>query len=553
MSRNVLYGRALKGASSSALFAALLLSACSQSLALKAELVQKVAAAATASQPALSLSQGTTTISAGGTFNLGSMTIGQFSDTVFTITDSGGATLSLSGNPGITGSNSGEFSIQALSGTNIAVGAAATFALRFSPVSAGTKVASVTIASNASAFSFSISANGVTAPSLTVTAGAGGTTSPSGASVVSSNVPFAISATPNAGGYIFVNWTVVSGSGVTFAVATSASTTATIASGSATIQANFAPPATRGWSAVASDASGQHLAAAVFGGQIFTSANYGAVWALSVAAPSASWSSIASDATGRYLAATVYAGSVYTSSDYGATWKAQSVGLPASPANFQTIASDASGKNLVLGVSGGTIYTSTDYGATWLARSSGLPATANWTSVASDGSGLYLEAAFSGTLGNIYFSVDGGATWAAQSVNDGVNPIFTGAWASVAINGSVQSANPFYVAAASGGDIWTRHDNGHVLWGNYVNPKYWTSIASDETGQYLAACASGPSGDLVYTSSNYGSTWTAGTGAPTATWSSVASDHTGTYLAAAVAGGHIYASTNQGGSWTLKL
>jgi hypothetical protein len=117
----------------------------------------------------------------------------------------------------------------------------------------------------------------------------------------------------------------------------------------------------------------------------------------------------------------------------------------------------------------------------------------------------------------------------------------------------VQSANPFYVAAASGGDIWTRHYNGHVLWGNYVNPKYWTSLASDETGQYLAACASGVSGDLVYTSSNYGSTWAAGTGAPTATWSSVASDHTGTYLAAAAAGGHIYTSTNQGGSWTLRL
>ncbi|MBK8150282.1 MAG: InlB B-repeat-containing protein [Acidobacteria bacterium] len=79
---------------------------------------------------------------------------------------------------------------------------------------------------------------------LTVNANpvAGGATTPSGATTVSRDVPKAISATANPG-YAFVNWT-SSDAGVTFADANAANTDVELTSGSATIQANFAPTGT---------------------------------------------------------------------------------------------------------------------------------------------------------------------------------------------------------------------------------------------------------------------------------------------------------------------
>ncbi len=164
----------LAGPATIALFASLFASGCQQSLALKAEVVAKVAAAAASADPALSLSQGTVAIAPAGNFELGHETVGQSKDTTFTVANPGGATLALSGAPGITGTNAAEFSIQALSSTNIAPGATATFAIRFSPASVGPKAATVTIASNAAVFALAISATGDAAPtpSIQLTQGA---------------------------------------------------------------------------------------------------------------------------------------------------------------------------------------------------------------------------------------------------------------------------------------------------------------------------------------------------------------------------------------------
>jgi hypothetical protein len=71
---------------------------------------------------------------------------------------------------------------------------------------------------------------------LTVTAGTGGSTTPSGATVVTQGAARDISATAGAG-YAFANWSVTSGA-ATFANSNAASTTVTI-SAPATVQANF--------------------------------------------------------------------------------------------------------------------------------------------------------------------------------------------------------------------------------------------------------------------------------------------------------------------------
>ena len=83
----------------------------------------------------------------------------------------------------------------------------------------------------------------ITQYTLTITNGGNGTTNPSGARVVSYGVPTAISAAP-ATLYYFINWTVASGSGVTFgstgsSTGTSPNDTVLLTGGNPTIQANF--------------------------------------------------------------------------------------------------------------------------------------------------------------------------------------------------------------------------------------------------------------------------------------------------------------------------
>ena len=75
--------------------------------------------------------------------------------------------------------------------------------------------------------------------SLTVNSGGNGTTNPSGTSTIVHGVATAISATPTTAGYEFVSWSVPNGS-ASFGNSSAASTTVTLTSGAATIQANFA-------------------------------------------------------------------------------------------------------------------------------------------------------------------------------------------------------------------------------------------------------------------------------------------------------------------------
>ena len=77
---------------------------------------------------------------------------------------------------------------------------------------------------------------------------------------------------------------------------------------------------------------------------------------------------------------------------------------------------------------------------------------------------------------------------------------------------------------------------------------YWLSVASSSDGSHLAAVVYGGG---IYTSTNFGVTWTWQTSAPTgAAWCSVASSSDGSHLAAMVYPGGIYTSTNFGVNWT---
>jgi hypothetical protein len=103
---------------------------------------------------------------------------------------------------------------------------------------------------------------------------------------------------------------------------------------------------------------------------------------------------VTSSSNGQYIAAAVYGGGVYTNDNYGfGTWTAQS-GVP-SGVNWKGIASDSSGKYLVVVGFSQCAYTSQSYGnGTWTEQT-GSPCSVAWTSVASDSTGQYLAATVS--------------------------------------------------------------------------------------------------------------------------------------------------------------
>jgi len=236
------------------------------------------------------------------------------------------------------------------------------------------------------------------------------------------------------------------------------------------------------WASICSSSSGQHLAACVLGGYIYTSSNYGSTWTQSTAPNNATydWESICSSSSGQFLAACVYGEYIYTSFNYGSTWNQTNT----LNTTWNSICSDSTGQYLAACYSPGYIYTSSNYGGTWTQSST---PELYFNTICSSSSGQYLAAGVgnSGAVGGIYTSSNYGGTWTQSSAPN----------------------------------------------------NQWASICSSSSGQYLAACVYG---GYIYTSSNYGGTWTQSS-APNNQWESICSDSTGQHLAACVYGGYIYA------------
>ncbi len=286
------------------------------------------------------------------------------------------------------------------------------------------------------------------------------------------------------------------------------------------------------WAAVASDASGAHLAAVTEPnstgghGDIWTSADFGVTWTNRTANSQSAdrrWYSIASDVTGAQLVAIAMtqagtAREVWTSGDSGATWskRASFAGTQIYPG--QTVASDATGTRLV--VAAGDVWISADSGATWTDQTVGTASESKLWGVASDASGERL----------------------------------------IAFDPGPDDRNPSGV-----GDLWTSDDAGQT-WtnrtqGTAASGQPWRAVAADAPGTNLVAVATSPVGiesgihppgfGDIWTSADSGATWTnrtAGTAASSQLWTAVASDAPGTNLIAASAN-DVWRSADQGATW----
>jgi len=348
------------------------------------------------------------------------------------------------------------------------------------------------------------------------------------------------------------------------------------------------------WYSIASDATGNKLVAASYGGFIHTSSDAGATWVRRLSAGDKKWGKVVSSSDGMRLAAIVgfYANRtdadyVYTSADGGVTWVART---GSGQRAWSALASSADGTKLVATVftdAGGYLYTSTDAGVTWteqtaagrrhwagVAMSSdgnkiagglwdgdggmvvtGANSTGNWTwTVNPTGGGVrwivggsadFSLLAINGTGNDVSLSFDGGATWATKAL-PGTGQV---RGLAVSADGKVIVVGTYN---ATGGAVYTSKDNG-TTWHQEIamtdSPQNWGFlVASNSTGSKLAfAQGSGSfSVDLGLDSLQQ---------APNTEgqkWNSVASDTSGTKLAAVVFGGYIYTSTNSGLTWTPR-
>lgn len=130
-----------------------------------------------------------------------------------------------------------------------------------------------------------------------------------------------------------------------------------------------------------------------------------------------------------------------------------------------------------------------------------------------------------------------------------------GAWTKLNLNCSCQS-----IASSSDGSKLVTADNsgatgGHIFtstnygatWTTRESARNWIALASSSDGiKLVAAVQEG----LIYTSTDSGATWTARDSVRR--WSGLASSSDGSKLVATVEGGWIYTSTDSGATWTAR-
>ena len=251
------------------------------------------------------------------------------------------------------------------------------------------------------------------------------------------------------------------------------------------------------------------------------------------------WQSIASSADGTKLVASVPSGNgIYISTDSGKTWANSTTSYAPT-----SVASSASGSILYGVTDGGGIEYSTNAGASWnLAAGT---STASWYGIATSADGTKAAAIINGY--GIFTSQNSGGSWG------NANNAPAEYWSSIA-----SSADGTKLAAVvAGGNVWTSVDSG-TDWTQQTGlpTGSWLSIASSSDGSKLVAVAGTGEGgvtDVIYTSLNYGVSWTQSASAPSAeSWYNVACSQDGGRIYAVANGGGIYASADFGLSWTAE-
>jgi hypothetical protein len=245
-------------------------------------------------------------------------------------------------------------------------------------------------------------------------------------------------------------------------------------------------PTVNSFSRVAISSNGQYLAVVADNYDnkfknlgIWISSNYGVNWKQSNAAY-LDWNALGMDNTGQYLVAGVYGGQIYTSSNYGLDWTVQTSGLPAT-ANWISISfsnnSDPSSTSQYVYAqpSIDDPYYSTDRGITWF-LSNGAAYWGNGMASSSDGKYAYYGAVPGGAQG-IYATINYGADSQFKLIN-----ATSGNWNYIATDSTGQYVvvvntdnNADYTIGNYG--IWLSTNCGSNIVEGTTQTVTWTQIA----------------------------------------------------------------------------
>ena len=318
-----------------------------------------------------------------------------------------------------------------------------------------------------------------------------------------------------------------------------------------------APSENMYWTCVASSSTGQNLAATASAvpasaGGIWRSTDYGVTWTQTGAPPApggGGWTRIASNAAGDKLVAAVYGGQIYTYDDTTTIWTAQTVaGITNS--YWDGLASDSTGQYLVAIEHCVGIFNSSDYGINWTQP---VNQYLIWSCVTSDSTGQNLAAAtITSSIGGAsqLWTTNGTGTgtplpitWTPES-SPTIPPVTFWCMASDS-TGQHLAAGPG-TSTVGPGAIYTSDTSGQTWFATASGNQRWTSIASDSTGANLAAATS--SGIYITTNGTASPaanvTWTLSNNL-NINWTSVASNSTGANLVAVTTGNGIYSTYTQ--------
>jgi len=203
-----------------------------------------------------------------------------------------------------------------------------------------------------------------------------------------------------------------------------------------------------------------------------------------------------SDSTGVYAGPTGYTGGVYYSKDYGSNWTLSDL------INTVTaLAVSKSGQYQLAGILFGYSYLSSNYGVNWT-KINNISSNNGISSVAVSASGKYMFVFGNGGL--YYISNDYGGSWISKTYS------LVNVFSAVSDSGQYLS-----IGTTVESDIIYISDDYGQTFSTASSPSItWQGIAVSSTGQYQTAFgvdtnySPPPPRRYVYTSSDYGRTWT---------------------------------------------
>ena len=330
----------------------------------------------------------------------------------------------------------------------------------------------------------------------------------------------------------------------------------------------------KNWTGVASDATGQYLAACVYNEYIYTSTNYGKTWTERYTEKKVPWTSITSDASGQNLAAGAQIagnnGGVYTSSNYGETWVRNEYFISnTSRQKIIDVKSTADGKNLVACSETGVYKTDSKADDGWANDIWGnalYETNSKYSPFLATSATNGLNTILLGTSTNAYLKYNG----KEYAPNNGVNQILDYRWLSFA---SVESDKPDKDIFYASNDFTSYETSGIYKISYFSSTSTWNStllkeisddennkesvgsIATSNDGTKIVACSgrffynsyyfttNKECYGYIYTSTDSGKSWTKQTNIDNTntdtdngkkSWYSIASSADGTQLVACV-------------------